>query len=59
MEVRKRPWKFDPQPSRRDGHVYVTRKCPVCLTRKFRWAEEVCYDCLDAIKKSNPEEDLG
>lgn len=45
-----RPWKNDPKVTVRDGVTYFTRSCPICF-RKFRWAEECCYECLAKLAK--------
>ena len=54
----KKPWQTNPNPVTRDGVVYVTKSCPICF-KKFRWAEELCFECLVDYKTSNPEEDLN
>jgi len=51
-----KPWQTDPNPVIRNGETFITKTCPLCF-RKFRWAEEVCYDCLPSI--TEPEEDDG
>lgn len=54
----KKPWKRDPNPTFRNGVIYVEKTCPICF-KTFRWAEELCFECLKTYKESNPEEDLN